>query len=179
MAASPYSTFPFSHVSDTPSREEDTELIGRQMHNPFERQFQPLLYLRLRVLSFSPADWDSSEFCRQHLLWDWKLCPNLSWNDMLYPLAFGLYFKLRKLYCGLSLKLIWEFNLRWQMTIVSNLSVEVENSERSHKTQSSGTFLSFRLSFDDWKIELSIAVCARDKKTDSCCKCNRRPQLDD
>ena len=103
-----------------------------------------------RVQSFSPADWNSSEVCRQNLLWDWKLCSKLSWNDMLYPLAFGWYFKLRQLYCGLSLKLSWQLNLRWQMTIVSNLSVEVENSERSHKAQSSDTLLSFRLSFDDW-----------------------------
>ena len=116
--------------------------------------FHRIHNFHLRVQSFSLADWVNSEFCCQHSLWDWKLCPKLSWNDMLYPLAFGWYFKLRKLYCGLSLKLIWEFNLRWQMTIVSNLSVEVENSERSHKTQSSGTFLSFRLSLDDWKIEL-------------------------
>ena len=117
--------------------------------------------MQIWVQSFSPADWDCSEFCRQRSLWDWKLCPKLSWNDMLYPLAFGWYFKLRKLYCGLSLKLIWEFNLRWQLTIVSNLSVEVSNSERSPKTLATDTFLSFGLSFDDWKIELTMSFKCR------------------
>ena len=48
----------------------------------------------------------------------------------------------------------WKFNLRWQSQIVSNLSVEVSNSERSLETLATGTFLSFGLSFDDWKIEL-------------------------
>ena len=52
----------------------------------------------------------------------------------------------------------WKFNLRWQSQIVSNLSVEVSNSERSLETLATGTFLSFGLSFDDWKIELWFMI---------------------